>query len=123
MYLSQSHLVCFSFKLPLGSGILYYSAKVTSQFIFYISIHFLKNCFPRTMVNLYEDPEWSSKDLEGYINEIRKHVVKNKLCCFSVENLKYYEKEMCRREKEGHNITFSDLWGLLVEAMLRDKVL
>ncbi|XP_060117888.1 cytosolic phospholipase A2 epsilon-like [Heteronotia binoei] len=74
-----------------------------------------------TMVNLYEDPEWSSKDVDRQISEIRKHVVKDKLCCFSVENLKYYEKEMCQRQQEGYKITFSDLWGLLIESMLNNK--
>ncbi|XP_077178886.1 cytosolic phospholipase A2 epsilon-like isoform X2 [Paroedura picta] len=74
-----------------------------------------------TMVNLYNDPEWSSKDIGGCISEIREHVVKNKLCCFSGENLKYYEKEMCKRQQEGYKITFSDLWGLIIETMLRDK--
>lgn len=75
------------------------------------------------MVNLYEDPEWSSKNVESHISEIRQHVVKEKLCCFSGENLKYYEKEICQRKKEGHETTFSDLWGLIIETMLRDKVL
>ncbi|XP_015264097.1 PREDICTED: cytosolic phospholipase A2 epsilon-like [Gekko japonicus] len=74
-----------------------------------------------TMVNLYDDPEWSSKDIDGHICEIRQHVVKSKLCCFSGKNLKYYGKEMCQRQQEGHKITFSDLWGLFIETMLRDK--
>ncbi|XP_054825911.1 cytosolic phospholipase A2 epsilon-like [Eublepharis macularius] len=74
-----------------------------------------------TMVNLYQDPDWSSKDLEGYINNMRKHAVKTKLCCFCPERLKYYEKELDKREQDGHKITFSDLWGLLLETMLCDE--
>ncbi|KAL8169463.1 UNVERIFIED_CONTAM: hypothetical protein K2H54_049782 [Gekko kuhli] len=74
-----------------------------------------------TMVNLYEDPDWSSKDMDGHICAIRDHVSKSKLCCFSGKNLKYYGKEMCQRQQEGHKITFSDLWGLFIETMLRDK--
>nr|XP_056707872.1 cytosolic phospholipase A2 epsilon-like [Euleptes europaea] len=74
-----------------------------------------------TMVHLYEDPQWSSKDLQGHISDMRKHMVKCKMCCFSVENLKYYEKEMCQRQQQGHDTTFSDLWGLLIETMLHDK--
>lgn len=75
------------------------------------------------MINLYQDADWSQKDLEGPISKARKNVMKNKLCCFSVENLKYYEKEIQQRYQEGHKITFTDLWGLLIESMFQDEVL
>ncbi|NWH66812.1 PA24E phospholipase, partial [Geococcyx californianus] len=75
-----------------------------------------------TMSNLYEDPNWSQKDLKETLNDARKHVLKNKfLTCFAPSRLKYYLKELCQREQEGHQISFTDLWGLIIEAMLHDK--
>uniref|UniRef100_A0A7M4G320 Phospholipase A2 n=1 Tax=Crocodylus porosus TaxID=8502 RepID=A0A7M4G320_CROPO len=76
-----------------------------------------------TMTRLYEDAFWSQKDLEGPINDARKHVMQSKLGCFSLDRLKYYEKELCQRQKEGHKTTFTDLWGLLIESMFRSEVL
>uniref|UniRef100_A0A7M4G3A1 PLA2c domain-containing protein n=1 Tax=Crocodylus porosus TaxID=8502 RepID=A0A7M4G3A1_CROPO len=70
---------------------------------------------------LYEDAFWSQKDLEGPINDARKHVMQSKLGCFSLDRLKYYEKELCQRQKEGHKTTFTDLWGLLIESMFRSE--
>ncbi|XP_019406586.1 PREDICTED: cytosolic phospholipase A2 epsilon-like [Crocodylus porosus] len=74
-----------------------------------------------TMTRLYEDAFWSQKDLEGPINDARKHVMQSKLGCFSLDRLKYYEKELCQRQKEGHKTTFTDLWGLLIESMFRSE--
>ncbi|KAH0620647.1 hypothetical protein JD844_021313 [Phrynosoma platyrhinos] len=74
-----------------------------------------------TMINLYGDANWTKRNLEETISDVRKHVMKNKLCCFSGEKLKYYEKEMCQRYQEGHKVSFSDLWGLLLESMLTDE--
>ncbi|XP_070791868.1 cytosolic phospholipase A2 epsilon-like [Pituophis catenifer annectens] len=74
-----------------------------------------------TMINLFRDPYWSHKNLEGMIMDVRKQVMKNKLCCFSVDNLKYYEKEIWNRHDEGHKLTFADLWGLILESMFYDK--
>ncbi|KFV07264.1 Cytosolic phospholipase A2 epsilon, partial [Pterocles gutturalis] len=75
-----------------------------------------------TMSNLYEDPEWSQKDLKETLNDARKHVLKNKFfTCFAPNRLKYYLKELCQREQEGHKICFTDLWGLIIETMLHEK--
>uniref|UniRef100_A0A8C4WBZ7 Phospholipase A2 n=1 Tax=Gopherus evgoodei TaxID=1825980 RepID=A0A8C4WBZ7_9SAUR len=74
-----------------------------------------------TMSNLYEDPDWSQKDMEASVSDARKHVIKNKfLACFSMDRLKYYVKELQQRKQEGHKICFTDLWGLIIEAMLHD---
>lgn len=75
------------------------------------------------MANLYEDANWSQKYLEEAIKEARKQVTKNKICCFSLDCLKYYYNDLMERTKEGHNTSFIDLWGLLIESMLHDKVL
>uniref|UniRef100_A0A8C3GEF7 Phospholipase A2 n=1 Tax=Cairina moschata TaxID=8855 RepID=A0A8C3GEF7_CAIMO len=74
-----------------------------------------------TMANLYEDANWSQKYLEEAIKEARKQVTKNKICCFSLDCLKYYYNDLMERTKEGHNTSFIDLWGLLIESMLHDK--
>ncbi|NXA60254.1 PA24E phospholipase, partial [Mohoua ochrocephala] len=74
-----------------------------------------------TMANLYEDANWSQKYLEDAIKEARKQVTKSKICCFSLECLKYYYNDLMERTKEGHNTSFIDLWGLVIESMLHDK--
>lgn len=75
------------------------------------------------MANLYEDANWSQKYLEDAIKEARKQVTKSKICCFSLDCLKYYYNDLMERSKEGHNTSFIDLWGLVIESMLHDKVL
>ncbi|NXK54214.1 PA24E phospholipase, partial [Chauna torquata] len=75
-----------------------------------------------TMANLYEDPDWSQKDLKKTLNDIRRHVLKNKFfTCFAPDRLKYYLKELCQRKEEGHQISFTDLWGLIIETMFHEK--
>ncbi|NWR13869.1 PA24E phospholipase, partial [Emberiza fucata] len=71
-----------------------------------------------TMSKLYEDENWSQKDLRGPVDDIRKHVTKSKLHCFSLDHMKYYENELCERKQEGHKVSFTDLWGLFIDCML-----
>uniref|UniRef100_A0A663E9M4 Phospholipase A2 n=1 Tax=Aquila chrysaetos chrysaetos TaxID=223781 RepID=A0A663E9M4_AQUCH len=75
-----------------------------------------------TMAKLYEDANWSQNDLRGPIDDIRKHVIKSKLHCFSLDHMKYYEKELCERKQEGHKLSFTDLWGLFIDCMLHHQV-
>ncbi|NWW43974.1 PA24E phospholipase, partial [Pedionomus torquatus] len=74
-----------------------------------------------TMAKLYEDTDWSQKDLREQIGDIRKHVIKSKLHCFSLDHMKYYEKELCQRKQEGHKLSFTDLWGLFIDCMLHNQ--
>ncbi|KFQ17888.1 Cytosolic phospholipase A2 epsilon, partial [Merops nubicus] len=74
-----------------------------------------------TMAKLYEDANWSQKDLRGSIGAIRQHVIKSKLHCFSLDHMKYYEKELCERKEEGHKLSFTDLWGLFIDCMLHHQ--
>ncbi|KAL8169462.1 UNVERIFIED_CONTAM: hypothetical protein K2H54_049725 [Gekko kuhli] len=74
-----------------------------------------------TMTKLYEDANWSQKYLEGAINEARKQVTKCKIKCFSMDHLKYYYNELKQRRQEGHDSSFIDLWGLVIESMLYDE--
>lgn len=75
----------------------------------------------RTMAKLYEDANWSQKYLEEAINEARKQVTKCKINCFFMDRLKYYYNELKQRREEGHDSSFIDLWGLVLESMLYDK--
>uniref|UniRef100_A0A8C0BA49 Phospholipase A2 n=1 Tax=Buteo japonicus TaxID=224669 RepID=A0A8C0BA49_9AVES len=74
-----------------------------------------------TMAKLYEDANWSQNDLRGPIGDIREHVIKSKLHCFSLDHMKYYEKELCERKQEGHKLSFTDLWGLFIDCMLHHQ--
>ncbi|XP_015264098.1 PREDICTED: cytosolic phospholipase A2 epsilon-like [Gekko japonicus] len=74
-----------------------------------------------TMTKLYEDANWSQKYLEEAIKEARKQVTKCKIKCFSMDHLKYYYNELKQRRQEGHDSSFIDLWGLVIESMLYDE--
>ncbi|XP_025951421.1 cytosolic phospholipase A2 epsilon-like [Dromaius novaehollandiae] len=73
-----------------------------------------------TLSHLYQSTDWSHKDLSGPISEIRRHMTKCKLSCFSLESFKYYDKELKLRKQEGYQISSVDLWGLLLEKALND---
>ncbi|KAK2532296.1 cytosolic phospholipase A2 epsilon [Columba guinea] len=74
-----------------------------------------------TMAKLYEDANWSQKDLRDPICDIRKNVTKSKLQCFSLDRMKYYEEELCERKEEGHKLSFADFWGLFIDSMLHEQ--
>lgn len=76
----------------------------------------------RTMSKLYEDADWSQKDLSGPIDGVRKQVIKSKLHCFSFDHMKYYENKLCERKQEGHKVSFTDFWGLFIDRMLHHQV-
>ncbi|XP_061199788.1 cytosolic phospholipase A2 epsilon-like [Neopsephotus bourkii] len=73
-----------------------------------------------TLSHLYQSTDWSHKDLSRQIGEVRRHMTKCKLSCFSLESLKYYDKELKLRKQEGYQISSIDLWGLLLEKALSD---
>ncbi|XP_019352011.1 cytosolic phospholipase A2 epsilon-like [Alligator mississippiensis] len=73
-----------------------------------------------TMANLYQDADWSQKDLDEKINEAQKQATKCKLGSFSLERLKYYKQQLSQRKTEGHRTSFIDLWGLIIEYLLHD---
>ncbi|XP_051476892.1 cytosolic phospholipase A2 epsilon-like [Apus apus] len=72
------------------------------------------------MSHLYQSTDWAQKDLSGPIGEVRRHMTKSKLSCFSLESLKYYAKELKLRKQEGYQISSVDFWGLLLEKALSD---
>uniref|UniRef100_A0A670HXK7 Phospholipase A2 n=1 Tax=Podarcis muralis TaxID=64176 RepID=A0A670HXK7_PODMU len=73
-----------------------------------------------TMSDLYEDADWSKKDLGEIIKKARIQAAKSKMSAFSLESLKAYHKELCQRTIAGYKTSFIDLWGLMIEAMLND---
>ncbi|XP_054825907.1 cytosolic phospholipase A2 epsilon-like [Eublepharis macularius] len=73
-----------------------------------------------TMANLYKDAYWSQKDLDEQISETKRHVTKSKTDCFSMERLKYYNRQLLQRKQEGQKTSCIDLWGLLIEYFLND---
>lgn len=78
--------------------------------------------FSRTMANLYRDAYWSQKDLDSHISEAQKQATKCKMGCFSMDRMKYYNKQLCQRKEEGYRTSFIDLWGLMIEYLLNDGV-
>ncbi|PKU35966.1 cytosolic phospholipase a2 epsilon-like [Limosa lapponica baueri] len=73
-----------------------------------------------TMANLYRDAYWSQKDLDSHIGEAQKQATKCKMGCFSMDRMKYYNKQLCQRKEEGYRTSFIDLWGLMIEYLLND---
>ncbi|XP_066474174.1 cytosolic phospholipase A2 delta-like [Tiliqua scincoides] len=72
------------------------------------------------MSNLYEDSNWSKKELERPICEAKKHMTKNKTNTFSLEHLIDYQRS--QRAKERISTSFNDPWTGSLENILLDKV-
>ncbi|XP_043929950.1 cytosolic phospholipase A2 zeta-like [Protopterus annectens] len=73
------------------------------------------------MSTLYEDAKWSCKQLQDAINYAQENVVSSKAAAFSTERLKYYFHELREKQKMGKCVTFTDLWGLILEYILHGK--
>ncbi|XP_066464415.1 cytosolic phospholipase A2 beta isoform X2 [Eleutherodactylus coqui] len=71
---------------------------------------------------LYEDPNWSQKDLCPPIEDARRNVTKSKTCAITFDQLAFYQEELTTRAKMGYKTSFTDLWGLIIESMLYDSV-
>lgn len=80
------------------------------------------NFFPRTMRNLYEDSNWSQKNLMGLIHKARESITRSKSNAFSMDALKHYDMELQQRIQEGHSVSFTDLWSLFIDRMFHDEV-
>ncbi|XP_069064877.1 cytosolic phospholipase A2 delta [Pleurodeles waltl] len=72
------------------------------------------------MSKLYEDADWSSKDLTAPIDKACKGVMRSKKNAFKWGRLKYYRGELSQRSEEGHRTSFTDLWGLILESMFHN---
>ncbi|XP_053239642.1 cytosolic phospholipase A2 zeta isoform X1 [Podarcis raffonei] len=73
------------------------------------------------MSMLYKDSEWSSKDPGDFISTARDKMSSSKVGAFSSEQLKYYFQELVAMENAGRKVSFTDLWGLIVEFFLQQK--
>ncbi|XP_039190448.1 cytosolic phospholipase A2 epsilon-like [Crotalus tigris] len=71
-----------------------------------------------TLSNLYEEPDWSQKDLLGPIADARKNMSKCKLDCFTLDHLKEYCDILKQRQKDGYKTCITDLWGLFIDQAL-----
>lgn len=78
--------------------------------------------FPRALANLYEDPEWSQKDLAGPTELLKAQVTKSKLGVLAPSQLRRYRQELAERARLGHPACFTNLWALINEALLHDEV-
>nr|XP_060616815.1 cytosolic phospholipase A2 delta-like [Anolis sagrei ordinatus] len=74
-----------------------------------------------TMRSLYEDNDWSQKDLTGPIHKAQEHIVRNKSNVFSLEALQFYDQELRRRSQEGYSVSFTDMWSLIIDRMFHDE--
>ncbi|XP_051476320.1 cytosolic phospholipase A2 zeta isoform X5 [Apus apus] len=70
---------------------------------------------------LYQDLDWSQKDLQDAIRKAQDIVSSSKAGAFSPERLKYYFQELNAMEISGRKVSFTDLWGLIVEYFLQKK--
>ncbi|KAM8921251.1 cytosolic phospholipase A2 zeta [Pelodytes ibericus] len=73
------------------------------------------------MATLYEDPDWSQKDLREPISRARTSVTASKSGAFSAERLRHCTQELMMMEKDGHKVNFTDLWGLVIEYFLHQQ--
>ncbi|XP_077178899.1 cytosolic phospholipase A2 delta-like [Paroedura picta] len=75
-----------------------------------------------TMSNLYEDANWSQKNLVGLIHKARKCITRSKSSAFSMASLKHYDMKLQQRVQEGHSVSFTDLWSLIIDRMFHDEL-
>ncbi|XP_033620878.1 cytosolic phospholipase A2 beta isoform X2 [Fukomys damarensis] len=73
------------------------------------------------LANLYEDPEWSQKDLSGPTELLKTQVTKSKLGVLAPSKLWQYQQELAERTRLGHPPCFTNLWALVNEALLHDE--
>ncbi|XP_049637494.1 cytosolic phospholipase A2 beta [Suncus etruscus] len=73
------------------------------------------------LANLYEDPEWSQKDLAEPTKLLKTQVTKNKLGVLAPSRLWQYQQELAERTRLGHPACFTNLWALINEALLHDE--
>ncbi|XP_051869080.1 cytosolic phospholipase A2 zeta-like [Pristis pectinata] len=73
------------------------------------------------MSQLYQDSEWSRKDIRETILRIKSQVIKSKTGALSKDRLGYYINALTERNRSGYNVSIPDLWGLIIESFLYGK--
>ncbi|KAF4084374.1 hypothetical protein AMELA_G00127940 [Ameiurus melas] len=71
--------------------------------------------------SLYSDPLWSKEGLDKVIASAQKELSKSTVSLFSPTELCYYHSELQDRMKEGHFVSFIDMWGLIIEQLIFGK--
>ncbi|XP_078089378.1 cytosolic phospholipase A2 zeta [Mustelus asterias] len=73
------------------------------------------------MSTLYHDANWSLNDMEGPIENAKNQVTKSKTSALSKDRLGYYINALVDKSRSGHNVSVTDLWGLIIESFLFGK--
>nr|XP_045380275.1 cytosolic phospholipase A2 beta isoform X2 [Camelus bactrianus] len=73
------------------------------------------------LASLYEDPEWSQKDLAGPIESLKAQVTRSKLGVLAPRQLQRYREELAERARLGYPNCFTNLWALINEALLHGE--
>uniref|UniRef100_A0A668AS89 Phospholipase A2 n=1 Tax=Myripristis murdjan TaxID=586833 RepID=A0A668AS89_9TELE len=74
------------------------------------------------MSSLYQQANWSQQDIDTVISVMEERFTKSFMSSFSIEKLQYYQDELDERLREGHIVSFVDMWGLIIEHLLFGKV-
>lgn len=75
----------------------------------------------RCISTLYRDPSWSQKALQGPIKYASERVCSSKIGMLSPKQFEYYSREKRAWESRGHSMSFTDLWGLIIEYFLNQE--
>ncbi|XP_043554231.1 cytosolic phospholipase A2 zeta-like isoform X1 [Chiloscyllium plagiosum] len=70
------------------------------------------------MSTLYQDANWSLKDLKVHIEKLKEQVTKSKTSALSKDRLGYYINALVEKSRSGHSVSITDLWGLIIESFL-----
>ncbi|XP_078419415.1 cytosolic phospholipase A2 zeta-like [Cetorhinus maximus] len=73
------------------------------------------------MSTLYQDANWSDSDLKGPIEKVKHQVTKSKTSALSKDRLGYYINALVEKNRSGHHVSITDLWGLIIESFLFGK--
>lgn len=74
------------------------------------------------MSSLYQQANWSQQDIDTVISVMEERFTKSFMSSFSIEKLQYYQDELDERLRDGHIVSFVDMWGLIIEHLLFGKV-
>ncbi|XP_052037425.1 cytosolic phospholipase A2 zeta [Apodemus sylvaticus] len=70
---------------------------------------------------LYKDPSWSQKTLQDPIKHASARVCSSKIGMLAPKQFEYYSREKRAWESRGHSMSFTDLWGLIIEYFLNQE--
>ncbi|XP_020337275.1 cytosolic phospholipase A2 zeta [Oncorhynchus kisutch] len=73
------------------------------------------------LATLYQEADWSQRDMDESISAIEEEITKSILSAFTTEKLLYYKHQMAEKKKEGHMVSLIDMWGLVIEHCLHGK--